>query len=353
VKKLRFDIEHLFIRVMPFQYRAVRAALAEQKPDVLLTEPAFTGAIALTLADDIARPPVVTAGVIPIALSSRDTAPFGIGMRPSSSFAGRLRNRALNSFVSRVVFRSAQQAAQRYGAELGLRPLPVFVLDAGQLVDRVLQLTVAGFEYPRRDLRVPVDFVGPVLPEGGAFTAPSWWADLDDGRPVVHVTQGTIANRDLAKIVEPAMKALAGKPLLVVVTTGNEETAAALRAGAPGNVRVEAFLPYDRLLPKVDVMITNGGYGGVHFALAHGVPLIVAGDTEEKPEIAARVAWAGAGVNLRTGSPSVEKLAGATQQVLEDSRYRRGAQRLRDEIAACRPLESIERALLATTGAGS
>ena len=37
-------------------------------------------------------------------------------------------------------------------------------------------------------------------------------------------------------------------------------------------------------------MVTNGGYGGVQLALAHGVPLVVAGNTEEKGEIAARVA---------------------------------------------------------------
>jgi UDP:flavonoid glycosyltransferase YjiC (YdhE family) len=30
-------------------------------------------------------------------------------------------------------------------------------------------------------------------------------------------------------------------------------------------------------------MVTNGGYGGVQAALANGVPLVVAGATEEKP----------------------------------------------------------------------
>ena len=72
----------------------------------------------------------------------------------------------------------------------------------------------------------------------------------------------------------------------------------------PANVRVERFIPHDRLLPHVDVMVTNGGYGGVQQALAHGVPLVVAGDSEDKPEVAARVHWSGAGVDLRTGRPS-------------------------------------------------
>ena len=40
-------------------------------------------------------------------------------------------------------------------------------------------------------------------------------------------------------------------------------------------------------------MVTNGGYGGVQQALANGVPLVVAGDSEDKPEVAARVAVVG------------------------------------------------------------
>ena len=96
-------------------------------------------------------------------------------------------------------------------------------------------------------------------------------------------------------------------------------------------------------------MITNGGYGGVSSALAHGVPLIVAGDTEEKPEVAQRVAWSGAGLNLRTGSPSEAKLRAAVRRVLADRSYRNNAIRLQAEIAsydaprlAC---EAIERVL--------
>ena len=69
------------------------------------------------------------------------------------------------------------------------------------------------------------------------------------------------------------------------------------------------MIPHDLLLPKVDVMVTNGGYGAVQRALSMGVPLVVAGNTEDKPEVAARVAWAGAGVNLKTGTPETGRRA--------------------------------------------
>ncbi len=69
-------------------------------------------------------------------------------------------------------------------------------------------------------------------------------------------------------------------------------------------------------------MVTNGGYNGVQMALANGVPLVVAGQTEEKPEIAARVEWAKVGINLRTRTPSPDQIKDAVKTLLADSSYR-------------------------------
>jgi UDP:flavonoid glycosyltransferase YjiC (YdhE family) len=66
----------------------------------------------------------------------------------------------------------------------------------------------------------------------------------------------------------------------------------------------------------------------VQFALANGVPLIVAGASEEKPEIAARVAWSGAGINLKTKAPSPEQLRAAVRSALETPGYRQNAHRV-------------------------
>ncbi len=51
---------------------------------------------------------------------------------------------------------------------------------------------------------------------------------------------------------------------------------------------MERFIPFDRLLPQVDVFVANGGYGGVQLALSHGVPIVGAGRTEDKIEVNAR-----------------------------------------------------------------
>ena len=114
----------------------------------------------------------------------------------------------------------------------------------------------------------------------------------------------------------------------------------------PANVRLERFIPHDVLLPHVDVMVTNGGYGGVQQALAHGVPLVVAGDSEEKPEVAARVRWSGAGIDLRTGRPSPDQVAEAVRRVLTEPTFRARARALQAEIARTCPLDTVTEVLL-------
>jgi UDP:flavonoid glycosyltransferase YjiC (YdhE family) len=83
----------------------------------------------------------------------------------------------------------------------------------------------------------------------------------------------------------------------------------------------------------VDVMVTNGGYGAVQRALNTGVPLVVAGNTEDKPEVAARVEYFGAGVNLRTGVPTATEVRRAVRTVLNDVGYRQSALRLQAAYA--------------------
>ena len=85
-------------------------------------------------------------------------------------------------------------------------------------------------------------------------------------------------------------------------------------------------------------MITNGGYGGVHHALRHGIPVVVAGESSDKAEVAARVEYTGVGVNLGTAHPTPRAIAAA---VREAASRRDAAQRLGREIARARPLDTI------------
>jgi UDP:flavonoid glycosyltransferase YjiC (YdhE family) len=75
------------------------------------------------------------------------------------------------------------------------------------------------------------------------------------------------------------------------------------------------------------------------------VPLVVAGDSEDKPEVAARVRWSGTGLDLRTGKPTSAAIARATRRVLGDPAYRQQARVMAAEIAATHPLDTITEVL--------
>jgi UDP:flavonoid glycosyltransferase YjiC (YdhE family) len=176
-----------------------------------------------------------------------------------------------------------------------------------------------------------VRFIGALLDSAGSseFTPPPWWPELDGGRPVVHVTQGTVAT-DAGQLLRPTLDALADEDMLVVATTGRE---IAGLGPVSANARVERFIPHARLLPHVDVMVTNGGFGGISNALTHGVPLVGAGDSQEKPEVLARLAWSGAGIDLKTGNPSPYRIRTAVRRVLGTPSYRENARRIQSDLA--------------------
>ncbi|HEY1702684.1 MAG TPA: hypothetical protein VGG75_23510 [Trebonia sp.] len=132
-------------------------------------------------------------------------------------------------------------------------------------------------------------------PEG---TASSTVSPKSCSRPVVAVTQGTLANRDLSELIEPALAGLAG----------------------------------------MDV---------TQQAIAAGVPVIVAGVTEDKPAVAARAAYHGLGIDLQTATPAPEAVTAAVESVLQDDGMRENVRQFAQVYAAHDPLTEIGRLTLA------
>jgi UDP:flavonoid glycosyltransferase YjiC (YdhE family) len=146
----------------------------------------------------------------------------------------------------------------------------------------------------------------------------------------VLVTQGTVAT-DPQDLLLPSLEALRHEPVQVIAVTGGPDPAGL--PAPPPNARVEQFVPFAALMPHVAAVITNGGYGGLHFALAHGVPLVVAGASEEKPELVARVNWSGVGVGLRTQQPGPLQLREAVRRLLAEPDHAARAAALQAEMA--------------------
>lgn len=345
--QIAFDLKEIFLGRVPAQLRGLRALLAEFPADVVIGEVSFQSTQVLHLATPPGqRPALVTLGIVAPTFQSDDAPPFGPGVLPLAGDEGRARHRAMNAEF-RQMFGEVQEHAEKVFESVDVR-LPHFLLDSWvHRTDHYLQLTVPGFEYPRTDAPAHFQFVGALPPDPGAgYVEPQWWSELSDARPVVVVTQGTLANGSLGDLVVPTLRALADLDVLVVAATVREEGPDQVRAAmgeVPANVRLATFVPFARLLPYADVFVTNGGYGGVQTALRHGVPMVVAGASEDKPEVAARVQWSGTGINLRTATPDVAAIRQAVEDVLDNPNYRYQAQAISKEYDQYQPFDAIAR----------
>ena len=330
VRAIAFDLEHVFARPAKAQYETIMAALTAQSADAVLVDPGVTGGTILTGHPPADRPPVVVCSIIPLALPSRDTAPFGTGLPPARWF-NRPRNTLLAA-VNRRLLAGVDRIGDKFYRDVHGRDLPCSLIDWLERADAIVQFTVPAFEYPRSDAAASLHFVGPLSVSGSQAPLPDWWADLDGTQPVVHVTQGTFANVDYSQVIAPTLEALADDDVLVVVSTGGRpiDTLPAL----PANARAAEYLPYDELLPRTSVFATNGGYGGVQCALRYGVPIVATGGKEDKPEVGARVEWSGVGRRIRSERPSVKALRRALLEVLDEPGYRQASQRIAEQMAA-------------------
>ncbi|MEJ3404996.1 nucleotide disphospho-sugar-binding domain-containing protein [Rathayibacter sp. YIM 133350] len=326
-RQMLANVEQIFIATGARQLEDLSAAWDERPWDVIVADGLSQGA---HLAFERFGSPWVTVGIVPLSFLSPELPPPMLGLRPSRSALGRARDAALRSLV-RITTRGMQRSYERQRSAAGL-PL------AGRRFEQAWyspQLFCASgvpeLEFPRSDYPTRVVFVGALASPASSLPRPDWWDEIAaPGAPVVHVTQGTL-NVDPDDLLRPAMTALGRQGVRIVAATGRRGVQQ-LPFPVPSNAYVADLLPYDDLLPRVDVMLTNGGWGGVLAALEHGIPLVVAGGDIDKPDIAARIDWTGAGISLRTGTPSPRAVLDGWRRVSSDASYRAAAERIGESL---------------------
>ncbi|MBD2771432.1 glycosyltransferase [Iningainema tapete] len=329
VAQFKFYLKHGFIDSAVTQLQDLTEILHEFPADILLCDVFFLG---MSWLHEKTGLPWAAFGMSALPFSSRDTAPFGLGMQPRNSATGRLRNACLNWLSQNILMRDVTVHLDKVRASVGLPRQKQDFFTAALSPFLYLQGTTPSFEYPRSDLPPQVHFIGSSLPSTlSDFKPPTWWDELKCDKPVIHVTQGTVAT-EVGNLIVPTIKALANEDVLVVATTGGQPVEHLQYLPIPDNVRLERFIPHAHLLPYVDVMVTNGGFNGVQSALAFGVPMVTAGQTEEKPEICARVDWAGVGIDLKTSTPTPKQIRDAVMKILSSSEYRAKAESFKAEI---------------------
>lgn len=317
---------------VPAQIEDLTPILEDFRPDVIITETSMMGPV-LVLAETQAAPVSVFSTLAACILPGRDTPPYGLGLPRPRGFLGRMLAQGLNGLVNLLGVRFRREA-DALRASYDLPPLSVSVTERTGEMPLYLVPSPAEFDYGRTDLPTSVEYIGPCLwQKSGSDEEPEWMKELPAGRPLIHVSEGTM-HTQRPMVLRAAAEGLGAMEADVVMTSGGNRAPEELDLGPLAeNIRVERWVPHSRLLPKCDLVITTGGAGTVMAVLAAGVPLIIVPTEWDKPENAQRVVEAGAGLRLPPRRCTPEKLRAAVERVLSDPSYRAGAEKMAHSIA--------------------
>jgi MGT family glycosyltransferase len=329
----RVALERVFVDAIPAQHKGMQQVLQHFPADIIIGDDMLFGVLPMLLGPRAKRPPIALCGTSFLHWRRDDGAPNFAGLPPATTQAQRDDYAAVYREHDEHLYQPVGDRLNRSLQTMGVGPLSVPMFDSVvELADAYLQLTVPSFEFPRA-FPASVRFVGrPPIIQGQA-PLPPWAHELDGSRKVVLVTQGTLANHNFGLLVGPTLAALANEPDLLVVATAGGRPVDAIPGPIPANARLAQYLPFEWILPKADVFVTNGGYGSVNQAMSFGIPLVTAGLTEDKADVNARVAWSGVGIDLATNEPTPPALREAVRTVLDRPAYRKRASSIAAEFS--------------------
>ena len=262
--------------------------------------------------------------------------PLGLGFCPAQGSLGRLRDSALGWVIGRL-FNVGLRSFNQLRSAHGLRPLRS-LFDQAHLAKRVLVLTSQAFDFPAPHWPENVCFVGP------QFDDPAWLAPWSSPwpstahNPLVLVSLSTSFMNQQAQI-KRVIEAVTSLPIRVLLTVGPAFSPESFVA--PAHVVVRQFVPHLRVLPDTSLVVTHAGHGTVMAALSQGVPLVCLPMGRDQDDVAARVAWRGAGL-VCAAHATPTQLRTAIARVLSEGRFRQAAEIVRDEMAQRNgPLDAV------------
>jgi len=337
ISKLKFDIINAFILRGPEYYADMLDIYKEFTFDLLVADCAFTG---ITFVKELMNIPVIAIGVLPLTENSKDLPPSGLGMEPSYTFAGKIKQALLRGITNLFIFRGPNKVMHLLLDKYKIAHKGESIFDLlVKKTDLLLQSGTPGFEYYRRDMNKNIRFIGPLLPYQSVKNQPQWFDErLNQYKKVVLVTQGTV-EKDINKILVPTLEAFKSTDTLVVATTGGSGTAILKEKYPQANLIIEDFIPFADVMPYSDVYITNGGYGGVMLAIENRLPMVTAGVHEGKNEINARVSYFKYGVNLKTETPKPDQIRNAVNEITNNKIYQANVEKLANEFSRYKPVD--------------
>jgi UDP:flavonoid glycosyltransferase YjiC (YdhE family) len=182
--------------------------------------------------------------------------------------------------------------------------------------------------------------VRPIRPAAGRPAAGDRLPPMPATHPrTVHLTLGTVFH-DGVDVLEAAITGLRMRPLNIVVTVGPGVDPA--RFGPqPSHVMIERYLPHALLLPRCDLVVSQGGTGIMFGALAHGLPQLVLPQGADQFINAEAGRRAGAALTLGPGEVTPDAVAAAAGRLLDDPAFATVTAVGREQIAAMPAPEQV------------
>jgi len=337
IKRLSFDLINGFILRSSEYFEDIRDISKDFPFDMVICDCMFMG---IPFIKEKLHVPVISIGVLPLIEKSKDLAPAGLGLMPSSTFFGKRKQDILRFAADKILFREPNKVMtsilKKYGIKMeGSNAFDTLTRKSSLL----LQSGTPGFEYYRSDLGQNIRFIGALLPYNSKKKMHSWYNEkLTRYNKVILVTQGTV-EKDTSKILVPTLEAFKNSDYLIIATTGGSETKELKEKFPYDNIIIEDFIPFSDVMPHANVYVTNGGYGGVMLSIENKLPMVVAGVHEGKSEINARVEYFKLGINLRTEKPTPPQIRRSVENLLNDETYQKNVQRLCTEFDSYKPNE--------------
>ena len=332
VPQLKFDIKNFFVYRAPEYFEDISEIKQDFPFDVFVCDAAFTAG---QIVQNKLNAWGVGIGISPVMSTSKDLPPYGLGLTPGHSFVSRIKQKFLRFAAKTFLFKESTAEYNKILKRFGLPAENVILFDIPVLrSDIFLQSGTHGFEYERTDMPQKLKFVGPLhaykKTQLKEFRYP-WENKLNKHKKNILISQGTF-EPDHSKLIIPALEALKNEDYLLIVATAHHHTVELRKKYNQDNIIIEDFIDFDFIMPRTDLYITNGGYGGTLIAIDHAVPMVAAGINEGKNEICARIGYFKLGINLQTEKPASEKIKKAVNEVLFNPMYKQNVEKLRDEF---------------------
>ncbi len=336
VPQLKFDLKHVFVYRAPEYFEDIQKIHQAFPFELMICDAAFTAG---TIVMHKMNVPVVALGIIPLMETSKDLAPYGLGITPQQSFPGKAKQSFMRFMAKNMLFKESLNEFNTIITSFNLEAydVPVLFDIPPRKASIFLQSGVPGFEYKRSDLSEKIRFVGALNDhkESGknSNTEYPWKEKLNQYKKIILLSQGTF-EADATKLIIPTLEAFKGSEFLVIVTTGKHNTEELRKQYPEDNIVIEDFLDYGFIMPKAHVYITNGGYGGALLSIEHELPMVAAGINEGKNEICARIGFFNIGIDLKTERPSSAQIKKAAEEVIHNASYKKNVEQLSKEFKA-------------------